>query len=103
MNDILCSVGDEDVQKLVETADEAQICEIKYNQLLQTECPSFVFKIVLEYYVHTLKIHKQVWREILIKYIGEDEASKYYNILKFDPFKKVIYKMDIQGCTLYNK
>lgn len=100
MSNILCKISDDDAIKLNETIDELQFCEIKYNKAIQSECPPFVFKEILEYYVFTQKIHKKIWREILIKYVGEDEASKHYNILRFDPVKKAIFKINFEGCNL---
>lgn len=100
MSNVLCKVNDDDVLKLNALIDELQLCEIKYNKAINSNCPPFAFKEILEYYIHVNKIHKVLWREILIKYIGEEEASKYYNVLRYDPIKKVIFKINISGCNL---
>ena len=97
----LAKVNDEDARKLCESITETEACRELYQAAVrQADVLPDALKMVLDYYMHCLKEHKALWREILIKYIGEDEAAKLYNILRFDPVKKVIFRLEIEGCAL---
>lgn len=104
MSTILCKVSDEDAKKLTDTIVEVEACrELYENASRRIDCPPPALKLILDYYMHSLKVHKTLWRELLVKYVGEDEASKFYNILRFDTVKKVIFKLEIEGCSLCQK
>jgi hypothetical protein len=103
MNQILCKVSDEDAKKLVDTIDEANACKVLFDSAkTKMDCTSQAFKIILEYFKETQKAHWTLWRDLLVKYIGEDDTSKLYNLLKFDAIKKEILKLEVEGCVLCN-
>lgn len=104
MNKILCKITDEDAAKLTDTIVEVEACRELYNKATNhIDYQPLALKVILDYYMHSLKVHKGLWRELLVKYIGEDETSQFYNILRFDTVQKVIFKIEVEGCTLCQK
>jgi hypothetical protein len=101
MNEILSKVSDEDAKILNDSIVEVEACiglfEVAKKKM---DCTPMAFKTILEYYMSVLKLHKELWRNILVSYLGEEDASKYYMILRFDPVKKVIFKLNIEGCNI---
>jgi PleD family two-component response regulator len=104
MAKILCKISDEDAKKLTETIVEVEACKELYNEATKhIDCQPIAIKAILDYYMHSLKIHKALWKETLIKYIGEENTAKFYNILRFDTVTKDIFKLEIEGCSLCQK
>lgn len=59
-------------------------------------------KDVLDYFIQALKKHKALWKEMLFKYVGEENAAFYRDLYKFDIYKKVIFlpeDMEVQDET----
>jgi len=101
MSEILCKVSDEDAKRLTETIVEVEACNEYYNKAMkQMDCQPIAIKAILDYLMQVLKTHKMLWTELLIKYVGEEDASAMYRILRFDTIKKVIFKIEIEGCSL---
>jgi hypothetical protein len=104
MNNILCKMTDEDAIRLTDTIVEVEMCKGLYDEAAKgTDFNPMALKTVFDYYIHSVKIHKALWRELLIKYVGEDKASELFMILRFDTIKKVIFTLDIEGCALCQK
>lgn len=101
MSKILCKVTDEDAIRLTDTIVEVEMCKGLYDESARrTDFNPLALKTIFDYYIHSVKIHKALWRELLIKYIGEDKVSELLMILRFDTIKKVIFTLDIEGCSL---
>jgi len=101
MNKILCKMAKEDAKKLIDTIVEVETCGELYNSAIKSiDCVPEALKVILEYYMYTLKIHKAMWTDILVKYIGEDETALKLPILRFDRVKEVIFELEIEGCSL---
>lgn len=101
MNEVLCKISDEDAKKLNDSIVEVEACiELFEVSKKKMDCTPIAFKIILEYYMVVLKNHKEIWRNILIQYLGKEDASKFLPILRFDTVKKVIFKMIIEGCNI---
>jgi hypothetical protein len=104
MNMIMVKVLDEDAKKLTDTIIEVEACrELHEEAMKRADYNGLSVKIELDYYMECLKVHKALWREILVKYIGEEDASMMFNILRFDTVKKVIFQIEIEGCSLCQK
>jgi hypothetical protein len=54
-------------------------------------------KILYDIYMRNLKKHKILWKEILVKYVGEDNASDYQMLYRFDIYKQVIFLLNNNG------
>ena len=101
MSRILCKVSDEDAKKLIDTIIEVEACKELYDESMKrVDVVPVALKTILDYYMYTLKIHKTLWMELLVKYIGEDDATMYLKILRFNRVKKVIFQLEIEGCAL---
>jgi hypothetical protein len=101
MSKILCKISDEDARTLSDSIIEVETAERVRNEAMgRTDCTPEVLRVIMDYHIHALQAHKALWRDILIKYIGEDEASRLYQILRFDMVKNVIFEMEIEGCAL---
>lgn len=57
-------------------------------------------RLMYEIYMENLKTHKMLWIELLNKYVGEENASTYQQLYRFDMYKKCIFLKKIEGCTL---
>jgi hypothetical protein len=101
MNQILCKVSEEEARKLYDTIVEVEASKELYDtSMRQMDIQPLAIKVVLDYYINALKVHKAYWRDILVKYLGDDTASELNRILRYDPVKKVIFKLEIEGCSL---
>ena len=101
MNKIFMKVSDEDAKVLSDSIVETEACRGLYDEAIkQAQFSPEAMKFIMDYYMHNLKVHKTLWRELLIKYIGEAEAAKLINILRFDVVKKVIFQIEVEGCAL---
>lgn len=56
--------------------------------------------ILFEFYMKSLKEHKYLWANILNKYMGEDDASTYRNLYRYDVQKNVIFMLQPEGCAI---
>jgi len=100
---IFCKVAYEDDRILYDSIVEVEACQELYNNATRSlDCTPDALKAIFEYYMHCLKEHKRIWKEVLVKYIGEDQASAMFRVLRYDPAKKVIFLPDIEGCALCN-
>jgi len=52
-----------------------------------------VFRVIMEYYYKSVKEHNFIWSNLLVKYVGEDYASYYKDVYKFDTVRKLIFLM----------
>jgi hypothetical protein len=96
MNKILCKVSDEDAKKLYDTIVEVEACHDLHEEAKKKlDCTPMAFKVQMDYYMHTLKVHKTFWMELAVKYLGED--VKDFNSLRYDPVKKAIFRLE--GCS----
>jgi|GEM_PF-5005122 len=83
--------------KLAESIFET---EASYELLKQAEVDPNIsesaLKTIMLFYSRALREHKILWLEILVKYIGEDDASLLRDNLKYDLYKKVIFFQENQ-------
>lgn len=94
-------IDNSDAKELTKTIIEVESLKELYD-LSKTDInmTKEAVSAVLERYISAVKNHKLEWREILHRYIGEEETQKYYNVLRFDVDLKVIFKIQIEGCPL---
>jgi hypothetical protein len=98
---IFCKVSDEDDRILYDSIVETEACkELYQNAVKSLECTPDALQAILDYYMHCLKEHKRVWKDMLVKYVGEDQASAIFRAARYDPAKKVVFLPDIEGCAL---
>jgi len=91
MNTILCKVSGEDAKNLYDTIVEVEACRELYDTAKgKADCTPFAFKSIMDYFMQSLKVHKTLWKDLVIKYLGEDVAD--FDLLRFDPVKKVIFR-----------
>lgn len=103
MDTILCKINDHDANELNRSIAQLEISDKVYKSIAKDiDFTPDAFKIVYQYYIKSYQEHKDLWQKILIKYIGEENASKYYKILRFDPIKNVIFKLEVEGCYYAN-
>jgi hypothetical protein len=101
---VFCKMNDDDARKLTNTIVETDAAfDIYQKASKDVGFTPHALKVILDFYMESLKAHKALWRELLVKYIGEEDASKYYKVLRYDTIKKVIFRMEIEGCTLCEK
>jgi len=101
MNKILCKISDEDAKRLTDTIIEVEMCKQTFDESTKkVDYSADALRMIFDYYIHSLKVHKNLWVELLIKYIGEEETSTMFYVLRFDTVKKVIFQMEIEGCAL---
>jgi hypothetical protein len=101
MNKILAKVSEEDAKELNDSIVETEACRELYQEATKrVDCPPEALRYVLDYYMQCLKVHKALWRRILVDYVGEETASTLYNILRFDTIKNVIFQIEIEGCKI---
>lgn len=97
---ILCSVNNEDAQRLTEVVNELIMCRTVFNEASkQIDFSPAAFKIIYEYYLQAQKKHNQIWKDVAVSYLGEDVILKNFDSLRFDPFKKVIYEIKNKECN----
>ena len=64
--------------------------------MTQRNLQAQAFADLLKGYMSALKQHKALWKDILEKYVGEENASYYRDFYRFDVYKKVIFlKMEV--------
>jgi hypothetical protein len=101
MNQRLAKVSEEDARVLNDSIVETEAALQLYKDASREGgFKPDALKTLLEYHLTVLKVHKALWRDILVRYLGQDDAAKYYQVLRFDPIEKVIFKLDIEGCSL---
>ncbi len=65
---ILSKVSKEDARELNNTIIEVEACQGLYKEAMKDLSSSpAALKTLLDYYMHSLKIHKSLWKDILIK------------------------------------
>lgn len=88
----LVIVDEPTAKKLTSSIVEVEAYKSLYEKsVLQHNYPPQAFKNLLNSYMDALIQHKALWKEILIKFVGEDEASLYRDLYKFDIYKKAIF------------
>lgn len=101
MSKMLIKISDEDAKKLYDTVVEVEASKQMYDMSVrQMNVQPLAIKVILDYYMYVLKTHKALWKDTLIKYLGEDAAAEMLMVLRYDPVKKVIFKLEIEGCPL---
>ena len=101
MSKFYIQVTDEEAEKLYNSLLEVEMTRTLYEVATrQMDFSPEAFKILIMYLNESYKIYKIYWNSILTKYLGEDDTSRYFNILRFNPIKKVIYNLEIEGCPL---
>ena len=94
----LTTIKEKDAKELSDSIVEVEACRELYEQAAkQPNYSSVALKDVLEYFIQALKKHKALWREILFKYVGEENTLFYRDMYKFDIYKKVIFLPEIEG------
>lgn len=97
----MIKVNDEVAKKLIDTIIEVETSEKLLNEAKRdVSFDPRVFKTLMEYHVKALKEHRQFWMEVLVDHVGEDFASEYRNLYKFDIYMKVIFIQKVEGCSL---
>lgn len=97
-------ISDEDAQNLTETiiATEASYAFFQQAQTNINITPT-ALQVICNTYMTNLKNHKLLWIEILNKYVGQENASKYQRLYRFNIYDKCIFLKKIEGCTLCRK
>lgn len=91
-------VKGKDARELSDTIVEVEACRELYEQALtQTNYSSQALKDILEHFMQTLKKHKALWRDLLVKYVGEENALYYRDYYHFDMYKRVIFLQEMEG------
>ncbi len=94
----LVPVKEKDARELADTIVEVEACKELYEKAVkQPNYSSHAMKDVLDRFMSALKKHKALWRELLIKYVGEEKAMYYRDVYRYDIFKKVIFLQDMEG------
>lgn len=97
LNDFI-SVKGKDARELSDTIVEVEACRELYEQaLLQPDYSRQVVKDLLDRFMQALKVHKALWRDLLIKYAGEENAVYYRDYYRFDMYKRVIFLQGMEG------
>jgi len=96
---ILCGVSKDDAEKLNNTIIEVNMCEKLYKYAMEDiNCSPIALKTLLDYYMFAIKVHKTLWKEIAIQYVGEEKVISSFNSLRFDPLRQVIFQMECGQC-----
>lgn len=99
-NKILSKVSEDDAKELTLSIIEVEVCHSLYNEAMKDfSISKNSLQVLLEYYMHVLKAHKTLWKTILIKYLNEDDASRYEQKCRFDTIKHVIFLLDCESCS----
>jgi hypothetical protein len=94
MNELknMIPVKGKDAKELSDTIVEVEACRELYEQALtQPVYSSQALTDVLNRFMQALKVHKALWRELLLKYAGEENALYYRDLYRYDTMKKVIF------------
>lgn len=93
----MVTVKEKDAKELTDSIVEVEACRELYEEAAkQTNYSPKALKDVLDYYMQALKKHKALWRDILFKYVGEENAMYYRDVYRFDTYKKVIFLAEIK-------
>ncbi len=96
--ELLTLISEEDGVALAETIFELEAMKQLFNEAKRSvDCEPVAFEAIMGYYMHSLKRHKTLWTSILNKYVGEENASNFRSLYKFDIQKRAIFKS--KGCT----
>lgn len=91
----LILVREKDARELTDSIVEVDASRELYEDA--SKQPNFspkALKNTLDYFMQALKKHKALWRDILFKYVGEENALQYRDMYRFDTYKKVIFLPD---------
>lgn len=82
---------------IIETDASAELFQ---NAQKSMEIQPSSLKVIMTYYLSCLKTHKTLWDEILIKTVGEELASSYFNNWKYDVRKRTVFFLEHgHGCS----
>ena len=94
----LISVKEKDARELEGSIVEVEAYRELYEQAArQANYAPKALKDVLDCFIQSLKKHKALWKEILLKYVGEENTSYYREMYKYDVYKRVIFLPEING------
>lgn len=100
-NKILVKLSKQDAVALDITIIELEASLEFYNQSRESmSITPQALKLITDYYMETLRKHKLLWKEILVRYMGEENASQFSRVYRYDMYKQGIFKMVIEGCQL---
>jgi len=95
----MIKVDREDALRLCDSITETEASRELYEEATKrADCTPEAVKVIMDYFMHCLKEHKALWRDMLVKYVGENAASEKYNVLRFDKIKWVIF--EVASCRL---
>ena len=88
----LISVEEKDAKVLTDSIVEVDVYRELYGKAVKDPNYSGVmFRNLLSIYVKSLQNHKELWKRILMQYVGEEKTLYYRDMYKFDTYKKVIF------------
>lgn len=91
-------VKEKDARELTDSIIEVEASKELYEKALnKSDYSTKVLKDLLDYHLQALKKHKALWRDILFKYVGEENTLFYRDVYRFDIFKKVIFLPEAEG------
>jgi hypothetical protein len=102
-SDEIIPVEGKDARELTDTIVEVEACRELYEQALrEPNYTSQAMRDVLDRFMQALKTHKALWRDLLFKYAGEENALYYRDYYRFDTYKQVIFlqKMEEENYEL---
>jgi len=93
------SMKEKDARELEESIVEVEAYRELYEQAAkQINYAPKALKDVLDCFIQSLKKHKALWKELLFKYVGEENTLYYRDMYKYDVYKRVIFlPADIGG------
>lgn len=88
----MVAVKERDAKALTKTIVEVEASQELYEKAIADgQHAPLAFKDVLDNYMKSISRHKEVWRDILSKYIDEDGLLFYRDNYRYDVYKKVIF------------
>ncbi len=97
----LITVKEKDARELTDTIVEVEASKELYEVAIhQANYSPQAFRELLNHYMSVLKKHKAIWKSMLVKYVGEENALFYRDMYRFDVYKKVIFLPENEGCEL---
>jgi hypothetical protein len=97
----LATLNEEDRKALCDTIYELDAAFELYQTAAKTmSLPREQVEFLFRFYMECLKVHKRLWTDLLNKYLGEDEASKFRSLCRYDIQKNLIFRLEVEGCAL---
>ena len=96
-------VIEKDARELTDTIVEVDAYRELYDGALsEPNYSSQALRDILDRFMQALKTHKALWRDLLFKYVGEENALYYRDYYRFDTYKQVIFlqKMEEENYEL---